>query len=433
MGRWRIEDLVSPQMGRLVKQFECSICHSIWDNPVETPCCESTFCRSCIVQCAACPICRLPMGSVKDSSKAVLRLLNNIEVRCPYHLGPAAGCHSPDAGSIASPEPAMNSPDAGYAERSPEHSLAETSPLESGPLEPSAVLDTEDGDASPVDRPSKRARVVDEVCTWEGSYGDLLSKHISECLLHDIPCPRNCGLRVLRRDLEAHYDYCEKCLEKCIICGEMVKPWQMLEHRRSAAELHVQLLEERLDEERDRADRSVAQRATLEDVLQNIKVLPRTQQQHVTTITRLRAEDVKAEVKRQLRKKVVWRIKEASKLKNNPAYPKGKCLESPEFFLCGHDMRLQFFPKGFTNSDAGCSGVGMQSRSSTLADQVQMQIRYTINDSISKVDDEVQDDMRFVDWPKSRDIFDSVEESEDLVTIEAEVLSTASILSTRVI
>jgi len=195
----------------------------------------------------------------------------------------------------------------------------------------------------------------------------------------------------------------------------------------------VQLLEERLEDERGRADRSVAEHGTLVDVLQQLKALPRTQQQHVTAVTRLRADDVKSEVKRQLRKKVVWRIKEASKLKNNAAYPKGKCLESPEFTLCGYDMKLQFFPKGFTCSDPGCSGVAIKSRSSALADHVQMQIRYSINDSISKVDDEVQDDMRFVDWPRTRDVFDSVEESDDLIAIEVEVLSIASILSTRVI
>merc|ERR1719198_1374485 len=111
----------------------------------------------------------------------------------------------------------------------------------------------------------------------------------------------------------------------------MVKPGQMPEHRREAAELHVQLLEERLEE----------------------------QQSHVTSITRLRAEDIKYDVQKQLCKKVVWKIRGARSLMNHPDYPKGEYLQSPKFSLVGIDLYLMLFPKGRSESEAHTSCIQM--------------------------------------------------------------------------
>ena len=43
------------------------------------------------------------------------------------------------------------------------------------------------------------------------------------------------------KDLDAHSQTCEKWLERCSICGELVKPECMSAHRQQATELHVQV------------------------------------------------------------------------------------------------------------------------------------------------------------------------------------------------
>ena len=40
----------------------------------------------------------------------------------------------------------------------------------------------------------------EEHCGWEGDYGALLSKHLGECPLHAVDCPRGCGTKVRRKD-----------------------------------------------------------------------------------------------------------------------------------------------------------------------------------------------------------------------------------------
>lgn len=374
--KWKIDEIVNPQVGKHAKQFECSICYAIWDDPVETPCCENTFCRVCLTQCAACPICRLPLGVPKECSKSVLRMLNNIDVRCPHHCGCETASGSPDGG-----EPA-----------------------------------------------AKRQKSAPVTCTWEGTYGDLLSKHIGQCPLHPVPCPRECGEFVLRKDLDRHAMTCTRSFEKCHICGEMVKPGQMPEHRREAAELHVQLLEERLEEERGRVDRAVAERATLEDVLASIKAIPKSQQSHVTSITRLRAEDIKYDVQKQMCKKVVWKIRGARSLMNHPDYPKGEYLQSPKFSLVGIDLYLMLFPKGRSESEAHTSCIQMIG----VPRDRRLHVRYTINANITKEDQDCLCGVGFIKWPKTRAILDSISEEEDMIIVEVEVLSMAHVMTQQV-
>ena len=70
------------------------------------------------------------------------------------------------------------------------------------------------------------------LCSWSGSYGDLLSGHLSECPLHIIKCPSGCGADIKRHDIEKHLrKVCKKSFEYCTICGEAVRPGMMQEHR----------------------------------------------------------------------------------------------------------------------------------------------------------------------------------------------------------
>ena len=92
--------------------------------------------------------------------------------------------------------------------------------------------------------PRKRQRVDDNssddedpgqdpapTCSWSGSYGDLLSKHLAQCPLHIIKCPNGCGTDIKRADIGKHAKVCKKSFEYCTICGEAVRPGMMEEHR----------------------------------------------------------------------------------------------------------------------------------------------------------------------------------------------------------
>lgn len=112
--------------------------------------------------------------------------------------------------------------------------------------------------------PKKRARVDSDEddldddrdaapakCLWgtdlKGEYGDLITKHLGMCPLHPVLCQRaGCGVVVRRWALEKHDRVCRVHLEACSICGELVRPEDMAEHRTTAAGAHVQILEQKL-------------------------------------------------------------------------------------------------------------------------------------------------------------------------------------------
>jgi len=316
-------------------------------------------------------MCRLPLGQVKECSKTVLRMLNNVEVRCPHRTADAEEDNSREEGF-------------------------------------------EDGE-----RPAKRAKSEREiVCSWEGNFGDLLSKHLGECSFQPVPCPRGCGKIVRRKDLALHEDECEKFTEKCSICCEAVKPGAMAAHMRDAAELHVHLLTEKLEEEKRRS----SEQSSLKEVLDAVKSIPKSQQQHTTTITRQRTEDIKAEVRRQLNKSVVWKISRASRLFDKP---KNWNLQSPKFFLHGLEYQLSFKPNG---NKAGCSTLNLFAASGEQ--EKAMSVKMTFNNVCSEIDRDWKHGMVLAEWPPKKTIFDSCE--DDLMVIELEVLKVSDIVQTTV-
>lgn len=266
-----------------------------------------------------------------------------------------------------------------------------------------------------------------DACAWIGSYGDFLSKHLGECPLHLVPCPRECGEVVPRKDLLRHKETCAKSFNKCEICGELVKPGEMQEHRRSAAELHVQLLETKLEEERCRTSRSSADQATLDDVLASVKALPKSQQQHVTNITRARADDIKAEVRRQLSKSAIWKIPNAARVMRSHA-----SLTSPAFALRGYDLTLTFYPHGEHGSKAGCACIGV---TSGITDDIQMRVKYILNSnelnddeidvSLVKTDEACDGQNCFDQWPVRADIINSI--IDDTITVKIQVLEVSHV------
>ena len=51
---------------KLAKQFCCSICLALAEEPVQTAC-QHIYCASCLAQCRTCPQCRTELGEKKGT------------------------------------------------------------------------------------------------------------------------------------------------------------------------------------------------------------------------------------------------------------------------------------------------------------------------------------------------------------------------------
>lgn len=223
--RFKIEDIVHPHARAHAQQYECPVCMCLLDEPVQTNC-EHLFCKNCLSECLACPTCRAPFSDGKkgellsDCNRVVLRMMQSIKVFCPYH---------PDADTTSSEN---NSKVKGVSSSSGGGASSS-----SAPPPPS----------------KKRKREVDQdeqqhECDWVGSYGDLLAKHLSECPYHMIECPRKCGEKLRRKDLDLHAKSCSKMFDFCPICNDAVNPGKMEEHRARNMVRHVQILENKVED-----------------------------------------------------------------------------------------------------------------------------------------------------------------------------------------
>ena len=80
-------------------------------------------------------------------------------------------------------------------------------------------------------------------CPWQGSYSDLLSKHVAACPNWPVSCPRECGQTMPRRALKNHETTCAKMSVTCKICGEAMRPEDLAAHKAANVERHAALLE----------------------------------------------------------------------------------------------------------------------------------------------------------------------------------------------
>ena len=246
------------------------------------------------------PTCReaFPAGGagwkpLREVNKVVLRQLNALKVYCPHHKEAAKEDDSESSAGASAPKSAKRRKVDGGG-REAEGGLSEE------PEEPE-----------------------DEHCHWEGDYGELLSKHLGECRLHAVECPRGCGAKVVRKDLVAHAA-CAKNFNNCEICGDPVQPENAEQPRREKAELHAQILEKRLAEE-------VAQRRALEKRLE----------ERETDARLARIE----EALRGLPWKVEWRFKAADVLAE--ARANGDRVQSDACSLQGAgNIWLSLYPRG---------------------------------------------------------------------------------------
>lgn len=319
--KFRIDDIVLESSLEVAKQFECAVClHVAQELVVQTPC-GHVYCKECLAPCSLCPQCREPFEAsavrlLRDVNKMGMRMMQAIRVQCPHGKFKAA------------------SADSGLACDAHEH--------EAGP------------------RAAKRPRLEAgaeeklDVCKWQGSYGDLLSKHFCECPLHPVPCPQGCGRVLPRGELTSHRLSCERSFEDCWICGDRVPIGGMAAHNQEKSVQHVDVLAAKLQacEAAASEQRSLSIRLAL--VEEQLKA--RASTAHVTRVVKASAEEVKAHMNSQLEevkvhiksplvKHAEWQVKDIAKLKLGLA--PGKCVTSPKFALGGiSGFTIQFYPNG---------------------------------------------------------------------------------------
>jgi len=253
----------------------------------------------------------------------MMRLMQDIKVHCPYNVPSAAGIQANPLLDIARP---LKKARTGH-----EADAEETVAVE-----------------------GKTSEEECKPCSWTGSYGDLLVKHLQECPFHWVSCPRGCGEEHRRCDAMAHESSCSKFFETCKYCGEGVRPEDMAEHKRQAAELHVQILEEKLAAKASKDEAAVALTNGFEKLDRSVEKVAKTQ--HVTSLLKQRNEDLKqniteatGEIKQEMwdcmRTGVVWVIKDWSTMLRR--FRKGAHMTSKQFNLKGFDgLEMHFYPNG---------------------------------------------------------------------------------------
>ena len=82
-------------------------------------------------------------------------------------------------------------------------------------------------------------------CQEAGEYQERTTKHLKECPMIEVPCPRcKCRVRIARRDLSKHRQEClyenVSCKYATIGCKEQILRKDLAEHE-SDSQYHVQL------------------------------------------------------------------------------------------------------------------------------------------------------------------------------------------------
>lgn len=315
-GKFHIGDIVHPEDRGLAQQFLCAVCLHIVEEPVQTPC-GHIFCGECLDPLQLCPTCRDPLQrrgirKLAECNKPMVRMMLGIKVHCPYH----EELDMPSASASASEPPAKR--------QKHEASSAEATSLARG-------------------------------CDWVGSYGDLMAKHMLVCSYFCIQCPHGCGETLQRCNMMSHEATCPKKFEQCSICMQLIRPGCMAEHRAEAAELHVQLLEQKLVERQaDAVSQSALEmrlqkmEETISGMKSAINSLAKTQ--HVSTVTKQSTETMRLDIRKHFCKKVMWTLKNVKDLLGR--HPKGTEMQSEAFCFGGStDFHLIFWPNGVQESE----------------------------------------------------------------------------------
>lgn len=314
----RLDDIVLPESFEVARQFECAVCLNFAQGTVVQTPCGHVYCKECLEPCSLCPQCREPFEALavrplKEVNKMGMRMMQGIKVQCPHGKQQAVSAESSIPTDVGAAEGEDVAPHAAKRPR-----------LE---LEKAVALN---------------------VCTWKGSYGDLLSKHLCDCPLHPIPCPQGCGQVLPRGEMASHRLSCERSFEDCWICGDRVPIGGMSAHNEEKAMVHVDLLAAKLHACEAAASEQTSLSLRLARVEEQLK--GRAATAHVSTVAKTRAEEVKAHVTARLVKHAEWEVKRVKQLLTSKKV--GEHISSSTFGLGGIDgFHMRFYPHGDTGKD----------------------------------------------------------------------------------
>eukprot|EP00929_Paragymnodinium_shiwhaense_P014951 TRINITY_DN122955_c0_g1_i1.p1 TRINITY_DN122955_c0_g1~~TRINITY_DN122955_c0_g1_i1.p1 ORF type:complete len:413 (-),score=58.60 TRINITY_DN122955_c0_g1_i1:235-1398(-) len=311
--KFKVADIVEADSHILADEFSCAICLHIVDAPVQTPC-GHVFCNDCLVQSIeVCPTCRTPLGrpagveKLVECNKVAARMMLSIRVRCPY-------------GKKVESESGTDS--AGSAERQVKRQRT--------------------------DEMEAPAQEASGLCSWRGTYGDLMGKHLAECRCHAVTCPYGCGEQVKRGDLEAHALVCKEKFDKCEICADLVRPGMLAEHRKEKAELHVQLLLQKTEQLKNEM---AAEKNVRDAIIESLQasLLPIAKSDQVANVIKMRNDELKKEILSDLRAVACtefrWDVGVQADIR--ASHSKGKWMTSPTFnFGAFGEWSVQYYPCG---------------------------------------------------------------------------------------
>lgn len=215
---------------KITEEYKCCICTNLLDTPVLTECCGQHFCKDCLEKWIArkkatiCPHCRAENFN-KIVSKPLDRKIKELQVYCRNKKN---GCKNIQLYGtfhehlISCPFGVVKCDNdckkAGLLRKNMKKHLA---------MECSNRI------------------VACAYCKQKGQYCSITGVHFKICPEASLECPKACGNKIKRKDLEKHEKICPfgmvECPFKEVGCEVTVLRRTLPEHERSAVEYHLRL------------------------------------------------------------------------------------------------------------------------------------------------------------------------------------------------
>ena len=213
------------------RDFYCSICLSILQQPQMVNCCEKQFCEHCLSkwknQDYSCPHCR-SVDFTHMRMQTTARKIAALQVYCPNSQ---QGCKVTLA---------MQQCKHHIAEDNPKGCLFIKLPCPNacGKIDIfRAAIDQHCTDECP------KRPVTCPHCGESGWYLEMTEEHPQKCLLYPLSCPHECGATVVREDLPNHRSNCPlepmECPFKNAGCAENLLRKDVEEHLSTAMTEHL--------------------------------------------------------------------------------------------------------------------------------------------------------------------------------------------------
>ena len=219
---------------KLPENLSCSICLNVLQKPQMVNCCEKLFCKKCLIKWKeknnSCPCCRSQDFTHHMEMHSTVRKVQSLQVYCPnsHH-----GCQT---------TPAIKDCELHLSQHNPDGCLYITLPCPNGCGKNIFRADLDQH----CNTDCLNRTVTCPHCGDSGWYVEMIYTHPQKCLLQPLPCPRECGAKVARKDLAIHPSACPleqvECPFKDVECTQILLRKDMDEHLSTATTAHLTLL-----------------------------------------------------------------------------------------------------------------------------------------------------------------------------------------------